>query len=299
MRGKRAGVSCRERSAVRVHYHRLRVVVGEGIMKPWLDRGFAGRVGSGMHTDAFLPQSEMAQNLFDHLALVRQHPAAPVHVEPGMHPAAQHVRPRGRQQALVHEKRDDPRPEHLLQRLEAGLGHDVEQPGAHEQTVSDQSMQVGMEVQVLAEGVAGHDNTGQDLGQAERGAQVFDQALVRDAAEVLEQVAIEAEVWAQHLGHAESEVAMRDREGDRLGQQRPEELDLLLVAGGTEPTTLAREREQVLVLAVIATYTGEAAFEVAAVQKLVDDLRDDGAQEPVPGLVAFWLGLGKLVHEQC
>ena len=29
------------------------------------------------------------------------------------------------------------------------------------------------------------------------------------------------------------------REEDRLGQQRPEELDLLLVAGGTEPTTLA------------------------------------------------------------
>jgi len=42
-------------------------------------------------------------------------------------------------------------------------------------------VQVGMEVQVLAEGVDGHDNTGQDLGQAERGAQVFDQALVRDA----------------------------------------------------------------------------------------------------------------------
>ena len=70
MRGKRAGVSCRERSAVRVHYHRLRVVVGEGIMEPWLDRGFAGRVDSGMHTDSFLPQSAMAQNLFDHLALV-------------------------------------------------------------------------------------------------------------------------------------------------------------------------------------------------------------------------------------
>jgi len=70
MRGKRAGVSCRERSAVRVHYHRLRVVVGEGIMEPWLDRGFAGRVDSGMHTDSVLPQSAMAQNLFDHLALV-------------------------------------------------------------------------------------------------------------------------------------------------------------------------------------------------------------------------------------
>ena len=39
------------------------------------------------------------------LAFVGEYPPAAVHVEPGMHPAAQHVRPCRRQEALVHEKR--------------------------------------------------------------------------------------------------------------------------------------------------------------------------------------------------
>jgi len=46
------------------------------------------------------------------------------------------------------------------------------------------------------------------------------------------------------------------------------------------------------VLALVATHAGEAAFEVAAVQELVDDLRDNGAQKAVAGLVAL------LVHVQ-
>lgn len=40
-------------------------------------------------------------------------------------------------------------------------------------------------------------------------------------------------------------------------------------------------------LAVVAAHAGEAVFEVAAVEELVDDLRDDGAQEAVPGLILF------------
>ena len=47
-------------------------------------------------------------------------------IEAGMHPAAQHVCPLHRQQALVHQKRDDPRPEQLFEGLEAGLGQDME-----------------------------------------------------------------------------------------------------------------------------------------------------------------------------
>ena len=97
-----------------------------------------------------------------------------------MDPASQHVRSLHRQQALVHQKRDDPRPEHLLQRLEGDIGSrggGIEQARAHEQAVGDQGVQVGVKVQVLAEGVDGHDDAGQTLGQAERGMQVFEQAL--------------------------------------------------------------------------------------------------------------------------
>ena len=49
-------------------------------------------------------------------------------------------------------------------------------------------------------------------------------------------------------------------------------------------------------LAVIAAHAGEAAFEVAAVEELVDDLRDDRAQEAVPGLIAFLIDLQERVE---
>jgi hypothetical protein len=38
---------------------------------------------------------------------------------------------------------------------------------------------------------------------------------------------------------------------------------------------------------VIAAHAGEAAFEVAEVEELVDDLRDDRSQKAAPGLIAF------------
>ncbi len=113
---------------------------------------------------------------------------------------------------------------------------------------------MGVKVEVLAEGVDGHDDAGQAVGQIQSRAQVVEQALVGDAAEVLEQVAVEAEVRSEHLGDGEGEVAMRDGEEDRFGQQRTKELDFLLVAGGTEPAPLARERQQALVLAVVAAH---------------------------------------------
>ena len=73
-----------------------------------------------------------------------------------------------------------------------------------------------MEVQILAEGVDRHDDAGQALGQVEGGAQVFEQALVRDAAQILEKVTVEAEVRAQHLRDSEGEMPVRDREQDCL-----------------------------------------------------------------------------------
>ena len=53
---------------------------------------------------------------------------------------------------------------------------------------------------------------------------------MRNAAQVLEQVPVVAEVRAQHLRNAEGEMPVRHGKKDRLGQERAEELDLLLVA---------------------------------------------------------------------
>lgn len=46
----------------------------------------------------------------------------------------------------------------------------MELAGACEQAVGHQRMQVRVEVQVFAEGAAGHDNAGESVGLIERGA---------------------------------------------------------------------------------------------------------------------------------
>ncbi len=156
-------------------------------------------------------------------------------VEAGMHPPTQHSCALRREEPLVHEEGDDPRAEQLFQRLQAHLRQHVEQP------VGDTGVQMRVPVEVFAKGVDRHDDAGQALGQVQRGAEVFEEALVRDGAEVFEQVAVIAEVWAQHLGNAEGEVAVRHRKEDRLAQQRPKELHLLLVPRRAEPAPLADE----------------------------------------------------------
>ena len=67
------------------------------------------------------------------------------------------------------------------------------------------------------------------------------------------------------------------------------------MTGGAEPAAFAGEGKQVFVVAMIAPDSGESAFEVAAVEELVDDLWDDGPQEAVPRLVAFGVGVQKRV----
>ena len=51
-----------------------------------------------------------------------------------------------------------------------------------------------MEVEVFAEGVDGHDDPWEAFGKSERGAHEFQEAFMRDAAEVLEQISVVPEV---------------------------------------------------------------------------------------------------------
>ena len=63
----------------------------------------------------------------------------------------------------------------------------------------------------------------------------------------------------------------------------------LVVAGGTEPPTLAGEGQQVFVLAVIAANAGEALFQGPALEEFFDDFRHDGAEGTQFGFVGFWV----------
>jgi hypothetical protein len=91
-------------------------------------------------------------------------------------------------------------------------------------------------------------------------------------------------------------MPVRHQREDALGQQRPEELDLLLVAGWAEPAALAGEDQRAVLLAVIAPDAGEAAGQVPALEELLDHLWDDGTQEAIAGLEALFVGLEELVE---
>jgi len=75
-----------------------------------------------------------------------------------------------------------------------------------------------------------HDDARDAVGQVQCRTHVFDEALVGNTAQVLEQIPIVAEVRTQHIWDAQREMPMKDRLQDRLGEQLAEELDFLLVA---------------------------------------------------------------------
>ncbi len=49
-------------------------------------------------------------------------------------------------------------------------------------------------------------------------------------------------------------------------------------------------------LTVVAAYTSEPPFQIAAIQELADDLRDDRAQDAVAGLVAFLVDIQERIE---
>lgn len=89
---------------------------------------------------------------------------------------------------------------------------------AGEQAVGHQGVQVGVEVQILAEGVDAHDDAGESVGQVERGAHVREKAFMGDVAELPEQPTVEAEIRTKHLRDGEGEMPVGHGEQDRFGQ---------------------------------------------------------------------------------
>src|SRR6516162_4129904 len=108
---------------------------------------------------------------------------------------------------------------------------------------------------------------------------------------MFEEAAMALKVGAEHSGDGQDVVAVGHGSQHVIEDEAGGGLDVLLVAGGAEPTALAGESEQVFVLAVVAANPGEAAGQVAALDEFVDDLGDDAPQEAVAGLVLVGIGL--------
>jgi hypothetical protein len=107
---------------------------------------------------------------------------------------------------------------------------------AIKQSVDYQRVRVRMKVEIFAEGVDRNDDGRNAIVRrvanaaciAERITQKVTHALMRDAAELLEQSAVKSKVRPQHLWDRECEVSMRHRREDRLRKHRAKYLQSVL-----------------------------------------------------------------------
>ena len=139
--------------------------------------------------------------------------------------------------------------------------------------------------QGMENAVAGEESIGNERMEMGMEIEVFGKALAGDVAELLEQGAVALEIAAQHLGNGQDVMAMRDRGEDAGGEQGGGGLNGFLLAGWAEAAAFAGEGEQEIVLTVVAMDPGEPALEIAAVVEFVDDLRDDWPDWAHEGLV--------------
>jgi hypothetical protein len=173
-----------------------------------------------------------------------------------MHPTAQHARSINGQQSSLDQERNHARAKQLLQprvitgkmrvcratlflsefASEFSSAHHMKPALAVKQTVGYQRVQVRMKVEIFAESVDRHDDGWNAIVRrvanaaciAERITQKVTHALMRDAAELLEQSAVKSKVRPQHLWDRECEVSMRHRREDRLRKHRAKYLQSVL-----------------------------------------------------------------------
>ncbi len=179
------------------------------------------------------------------------------------------------------------------------LGANIEHAIVSEQAVGYQGVDMTIVAHVLvpqSRDMDGHHHAELAGGSVQAAAQEFQQALVGDAAKLLEKLPVIAQVDPQHDRETENVLAMRHRISNRAGDEFSEELDFLLVAGRAEPPSLARERQEVVMLAVVAVHADEALGEVAAVEVLVDHVLDDRLKEAVFLLVLLGIGLQEFLE---
>ena len=145
-----------------------------------------------------------------------------------------------------------------------------------------------MKVEIFAEGVDRHEDGWNAIVRrvanaacvTKRITQEVTHALMRDATELLEQSAVKSKVRPQHLWNRECEMPMRHDRQDRLRQHRAEHLHLFLMARRAEPTTLAGERQQAFMAALVAAHARETFGEVAALHEFVDHFWDHPGNTP-------------------
>ena len=126
---------------------------------------------------------------------------------------------------------------------------------------------MGVEDEVVAEGVDGGDGTDASVGEVESCAEGILQGGCGGVEQEGEEPASFAEDAAQDSGDGEDELTVRNIMADACGDPSAGTADATLVARGAEVAALAGEGEQFFVAAVGALEAGEASSEVAAAKE--------------------------------
>jgi hypothetical protein len=108
---------------------------------------------------------------------------ADVDVEAGVFPGEEDLDAFGREEFQVGEELEEVGAEEFFEGFEREFGQRVEHSVAGEESVGDEGVDMGMEVEVFAEGVEGEDDGWMGVGQVEGGAEEFGEALVGEGAE--------------------------------------------------------------------------------------------------------------------
>ena len=117
-------------------------------------------------------------------------------------------------------------------------GHAVEAALGVEESVGGKDVEVGMEDEVIAEGVDSGDGGEFPIGEIEAGAEGIAQGFGGGVEEVGEEVAAFAEDAAQDFGDGEDELAVGDFVADAGGNPVANGAGAALVAGGAEVAAL-------------------------------------------------------------
>ncbi len=203
----------------------LEVSVDFGIETGAVDDQVAGRLQRHLFDRERVAEDVLGEVLEVGLVF-RRDALAGVEVEPAVFPGVKDLHPFHRQQLFFDQQVDDLGAEQFLQRFEGRLGQRKEgrtgfrrEAGAwsgrlgwlgrgasEEEAIGHEGVDMGMEVQVFAEGMKGQDDAGDAIGAVQGGAEVLGQALVGQGAEPLEEVAMALEVRPQHSGHGQDVV---------------------------------------------------------------------------------------------
>jgi hypothetical protein len=128
-----------------------------------------------------------------------------------------------------------------------------------EEAVGSEDMEVGVEDEVVAEGVDCGDGSEFPVGEVEAGAECVAEGFGGGVEEAGEEVAALAKNAAEDARDGEDKLAVRDFVADGGGDPVAGGADAALVAGRAEVSALASEGEEAFVAAVWALEAGGAS----------------------------------------